>query len=80
MLATFLRNSATAFFIAALVLLIAPQDYYLSLPTARGGPAVLSSPALALLAALGSGLLFYRYVSMFLLWRRAIFLLYAESD
>ncbi|HEX2052624.1 MAG TPA: hypothetical protein VHJ78_02715 [Actinomycetota bacterium] len=78
MLTTFLRNSSTAFLISAVLLVFAPADRYLSLPTARGGPAVLSARLLAALALLAAGLLFFRYVSMFLMWRRAVFLLYSE--
>lgn len=79
-LTTFLRNSAMAFVAAAALLLLAPASHYLELETARGGPIVLSSKLLALLAALGAGLLFFRYVAMFLRWRREIFRLYAEAD
>ena len=80
MLTTFLRNSSTAFMVGGLILLLAPADHYVSLPVARGEPTVLGPRLLALLAILAAGLLFYRYVSMFLLWRRAVFLLYAESN
>ena len=80
MLTTFLRNSATAFMVGAVLLLFAPADRYVSLPVARGEPTLLNPRLLGLLAIIAAGLLFYRYVSMFLMWRRAIFLLYAESE
>lgn len=80
MLTTFLRNSAMAFLVAAVVLFLAPADRYVSLETARRGTAVLSPQLLALLAMAGALLLFFRYVSMFLTWRRAVFLLYSERD
>lgn len=80
MLTTFLRNSALAFLIGAVVLVLAPASSYLELEAARGGPVVLSGKLLALLAAVGAALLFYRYVSMFLMWRREIFRLYAETS
>jgi hypothetical protein len=80
MLTTFLRNSALAFFLGAGILLMAPASSYIELKAARGGPVVLSAKFLALLAILGAGLLFYRYVNMFLMWRREIFRLYAETS
>jgi hypothetical protein len=80
MLTTFLRNSAMAFMIGALVLFFAPADNFIELQAARGNPIELGGKLLALLAFLGAGLLFYRYVAMFALWRREIFRLYAESE
>lgn len=68
------------FFIGAVILLLAPGSSYLELEPARGGPVILSANLLALLAALAAVLLFYRYVNMFLLWRREIFRLYAETS
>jgi hypothetical protein len=79
MLTTFLRNSALAFFLGAAILLVAPASSYIEVEAARGGPVVLNAKLLALLAILGAGLLFYRYVNMFLMWRREIFRLYAET-
>lgn len=80
MLTTFLRNSAMAFMIAPVLLLFAPADHFIELQAARGNSIELGSKLLALLALLGAGLLFYRYVAMFALWRREIFRLYAESE
>lgn len=80
MLTTFLRNSAMAFMIGAVVLFFAPANHFIELQAARGAPLELSSKLLALLAFLGAGLLLYRYVAMFAMWRREIFRLYAESE
>lgn len=80
MLTTFLRNSAMAFMAAAVILFVAPADHFVELQAARGGPIVLGTKLMALLALLGAVVLFYRYVAMFALWRREIFRLYAETE
>lgn len=80
MLTTFLRNSAMAFMIGAVTLFLAPANHFIELEAARGDPIVMGGKLLALLALLGAGLLLYRYVAMFALWRREIFRLYAESE
>lgn len=80
MLTTFLRNTCMAFLIAGAILLVAPADRYIDLETARGGSAALGADLLALLALACGALLFFRYISMFLMWRRAVLLLYSESD
>jgi hypothetical protein len=80
MLTTFLRNSSTAFALAAIVLFLAPAEHAIRLETARGGTTTLTPDLLAGLSLLAAGVLLFRYVQLFAEWRRRIFVLYAEAD
>ncbi len=80
LLAAFLRNSCVAFVLASVLLFLAPDARDLQLEAARGATTTLAIDWLALLCLGAAVVLLYRYVQMFMLWRREIFRLYAEAD
>jgi hypothetical protein len=79
-LTIFLRNSSTAFAMAAVVLALAPPENAVELETAREGTVSLAPDLMALLSLLASIVLFFRYVKLAAEWRGRVFVLYAEAD
>ena len=80
MLTIFLRNSSTAFALAALVMALAPAENAVELETARRATVSVAPDLMALLSAIASVVLLFRYVKLSVEWRRRLFILYAEID